>query len=66
MEKFKGKILRNKNLKLKIILVKTNFKEDRFCQIGIIAAKEAFNDAGLYSDIDKKRLGVVMGNGVGE
>ncbi|MDQ2085325.1 beta-ketoacyl-ACP synthase II [Herbivorax sp. ANBcel31] len=39
---------------------------DRFCQIGIIAAREAFDNAGLLGiDIDKNRLGVVMGNGVG-
>ncbi|AUG57648.1 MAG TPA: beta-ketoacyl-[acyl-carrier-protein] synthase II [Ruminiclostridium sp.] len=41
-------------------------RSDRFCQFGIIAAREAFIDAGLSpSDIDKRRLGVVMGNGVG-
>ena len=41
-------------------------RTDRFCQIGIIAAREAFDDSGLYhADIDKNRLGVVMGNGVG-
>ncbi|TYQ15825.1 UNVERIFIED_CONTAM: 3-oxoacyl-[acyl-carrier-protein] synthase II [Acetivibrio alkalicellulosi] len=39
---------------------------DRFCQIGIVAAKEAYEDAGLNCiDIDKNRLGVIMGNGVG-
>jgi 3-oxoacyl-[acyl-carrier-protein] synthase II len=56
-----------KNLKLEDHFSKKQIlRTDRFCQIGIIAAKEAFNDAGLYgTDIDKKRLGVVMGNGVG-
>lgn len=39
---------------------------DRFSQLGIIAAREAYNDAGLDNiDIDRNRLGVVIGNGVG-
>ncbi|KDR96638.1 3-oxoacyl-[acyl-carrier-protein] synthase II [Peptoclostridium litorale DSM 5388] len=39
---------------------------DRFSQIGVVAAREAYCNAGLdKADIDKNRLGVSMGNGVG-
>lgn len=39
---------------------------DRFSHLGIIAAREAYKDAGLENaDIDRERLGVVIGNGVG-
>lgn len=39
---------------------------DRFSHLGIIAAREAYKDAGLEgADIDRERLGVVIGNGVG-
>ena len=39
---------------------------DRFSQIGVVAAKEAYRDADLdKADIDNNRLGVSIGNGVG-
>lgn len=39
---------------------------DRFSHLGIVAAKEAYNDAELNTaKIDRNRLGVVIGNGVG-
>ncbi|MBF8983702.1 beta-ketoacyl-ACP synthase II [Lutibacter sp. B2] len=39
---------------------------DRFSHLGIIAAKEAYHDAGLNNaEIDRERLGVVIGTGVG-
>lgn len=39
---------------------------DRFSHLGIVAAREAYNDAGLdNADIDRNRLGVIIGNGVG-
>ncbi len=39
---------------------------DRFSLLGIVAAKEAYNDAGLDKvEIDRNRLGVIIGNGVG-
>lgn len=39
---------------------------DRFSHLGVIAAREAYKDAGLENaDIDRERLGVVIGNGVG-
>ncbi len=39
---------------------------DRFSQLGIIAAREAYEKAGLNNvGIDRNRLGVIMGNGVG-
>ncbi|QEK12813.1 beta-ketoacyl-ACP synthase II [Crassaminicella thermophila] len=39
---------------------------DRFSYIGIVAAREAYKDAGLdTAKIDKNRLGVIIGNGVG-
>ncbi|WP_030159097.1 beta-ketoacyl-ACP synthase II [Glycomyces sp. NRRL B-16210] len=38
---------------------------DRSEQIAIIAAKQAWDDAGLSDDLDKERLGVVFGSGIG-
>ncbi|WDV46134.1 beta-ketoacyl-ACP synthase II [Clostridiaceae bacterium M8S5] len=39
---------------------------DRFSQLAIVASREAYIDAGLDSmNMDKYRLGVIMGNGVG-
>ncbi len=39
---------------------------DRFSHLGIVAARDAYNDAGLdNADIDRNRLGVIIGNGVG-
>ncbi|WP_432663570.1 beta-ketoacyl-ACP synthase II [Wukongibacter baidiensis] len=39
---------------------------DRFSHLGIVAAREAYNDARLENvDIDRNRLGVIIGNGVG-
>jgi len=39
---------------------------DRFSQLGIVAAREAYKDAGLETScVDRNRLGVVIGNGVG-
>ncbi len=39
---------------------------DRFSQLGIAAAKEAYEDAGLNNvKIDRERISVVVGNGVG-
>ncbi|MFN9631278.1 MAG: beta-ketoacyl-ACP synthase II [Cyanobacteriota bacterium] len=39
---------------------------DRFCQFGVVAAKEAVNHAGLVIDPDNaQRVGVAIGSGVG-
>lgn len=39
---------------------------DRFTQFAVISSQEAFQDAGLNeSDIDKERLAVVFGSGIG-
>ncbi len=39
---------------------------DRFCQFAFTAAKEAVNDSGiLNADIDKTRVGVIIGSGIG-
>ncbi|RCX18373.1 3-oxoacyl-[acyl-carrier-protein] synthase II [Anaerobacterium chartisolvens] len=39
---------------------------DRFSHLGIVAAREAYADAGLYGlHVDKNRMGVVIGTGVG-
>ena len=39
---------------------------DRFTQFGVIAAKEAFKDAGLkIEEIDADRFGVVVSSGIG-
>ena len=38
---------------------------DRSEQIAVIAAQEAWNDAGLGDDLDRERLGVVFGSGIG-
>lgn len=41
-------------------------KMDRFTQFGVIAAKEAFKDAGLnIEEIDADRFGVVVSSGIG-
>ncbi len=38
---------------------------DRSEQIALIAAQQAWDDAGLNDDLDKERLGVVFGSGIG-
>lgn len=41
-------------------------RQDLFSQFAVYAASEAYNDAGLSSDlIDAKRFGVIMGTGMG-
>ncbi len=39
---------------------------DRFCQFGVVAAKEALAQSGLLiSDANRQRVGVIIGSGVG-
>jgi 3-oxoacyl-[acyl-carrier-protein] synthase II len=39
---------------------------DRFSQLGLVAASEAIEDAGLHADtINKDRVGVIWGSGIG-
>ncbi|MGE5703557.1 MAG: beta-ketoacyl-ACP synthase II [Clostridia bacterium] len=39
---------------------------DRFCQFAVAAARQALNDSGLsLEEIDRERLGVFVGSGVG-
>jgi 3-oxoacyl-[acyl-carrier-protein] synthase II len=39
---------------------------ERFCQFAIVAAREAFKDAGLSSEsVDKDKFGVLIGVGIG-
>ena len=39
---------------------------DRFCQFGVVAAKEALAQSGLeISDANRQRIGVIIGSGVG-
>jgi 3-oxoacyl-[acyl-carrier-protein] synthase II len=39
---------------------------DRFCQFGVVAAKQAVADAGLsITDANRKRVGTAIGSGVG-
>ncbi len=39
---------------------------DRFCQFGVVAAKQAVADAGLsVTDANRKRVGTAIGSGVG-
>ena len=39
---------------------------DRFCQFGVVAAKEALAQSGLLiSDANRQRIGVIIGSGVG-
>jgi 3-oxoacyl-[acyl-carrier-protein] synthase II len=38
---------------------------DRSEQIALVAAQQAWDDAGLSDDLDKERLGVVFGSGIG-
>jgi 3-oxoacyl-[acyl-carrier-protein] synthase II len=39
---------------------------DRFCQFGVVAAKEALSHSGLViSDANRQRIGVIIGSGVG-
>jgi len=39
---------------------------DRFCQLAIVAAKEAYHDAGLDDyEMERDRIGVILGTGIG-
>ncbi len=38
---------------------------DRFCQLGMVAAIEAYQDSGLEGHIDPHRLAVMTGSGIG-
>ena len=39
---------------------------DRFCQFGVVAAKEALSQSGLdITDANRQRIGVIIGSGVG-
>lgn len=39
---------------------------DRFCQLAIVAAKEAYHDAGLEDyEMERDRIGVILGTGIG-
>lgn len=39
---------------------------DRYCQMGVVAAEEAYRDAGLEkASVDRDRLGVMVGSGIG-
>jgi 3-oxoacyl-[acyl-carrier-protein] synthase II len=39
---------------------------DRFCQFGVVAAKEALGHSGLViNDANRQRIGVIIGSGVG-
>ena len=39
---------------------------DRFCQFGVVAAKEALAQSGLdITDANRQRIGVIIGSGVG-
>lgn len=39
---------------------------DRYCQFAMVAAEEAYKDAGLDSaDFDRERFGVIVGSGIG-
>ena len=40
-------------------------KADRFIQLGIKAAREAMEDAGISEDIDKERFGISSASGIG-
>lgn len=40
-------------------------KMDRFCQFAIVAAREAFQDAGLNGSFRPERSGVLIGTGIG-
>lgn len=45
---------------------KESRKMDPFCQYGVIAADEAIKDSGLdTANVDKTRIGVIMGSGIG-
>jgi len=39
---------------------------DRFCQLAMVAAKEAYHDAGLEDfEMERERIGVILGTGIG-
>ena len=39
---------------------------DRYCQFALVAAEEAYQDAGLaVAQIDRERFGVIVGSGIG-
>lgn len=40
-------------------------KMDRFSQFAIVAADEAYQDAGLSDEIDRTRIGVMVSSGIG-
>lgn len=40
-------------------------RQDLFSQYAVYAAKEAYLDAGLENNIDSKRMGVILGTGMG-
>jgi len=49
-----------------IVLTKQEARKlDRFVQFAIVAAKEAYDDSELKECIDKTRMGVTIGSGVG-
>ncbi len=44
---------------------KESRKMDRFVQLGMVAGLEAYDDAGLNSELDKERFGILIGAGIG-
>uniref|UniRef100_A0A2H4ZPJ2 3-oxoacyl-[acyl-carrier-protein] synthase n=1 Tax=Paulinella longichromatophora TaxID=1708747 RepID=A0A2H4ZPJ2_9EUKA len=49
-----------------ILGLKDSKRWDRFCQFGVVAAKQAVNDAHLsISELNSSRVGVAIGSGVG-
>uniref|UniRef100_B1X4N6 3-oxoacyl-[acyl-carrier-protein] synthase n=1 Tax=Paulinella chromatophora TaxID=39717 RepID=B1X4N6_PAUCH len=49
-----------------LVNLKDSKRWDRFCQFGVVAAKQAVNDANLYIDeTNASRVGVAIGSGVG-
>lgn len=50
----------------KLLDKKESKRMDRYCQLAMVAAEEAYQDAGLAgADFDRERFGVIVGSGIG-
>lgn len=56
-----------KNFEPEVLLDRKEAKRmDRYCQFAMVAAEEAYKDAGLETaDFDRNRFGVIVGSGIG-
>ena len=63
---YKTKIAAEVNLNLSTFFNKKELnKIDRFTSFALIAADQAINDANINDKLDKNRIGVILGSGIG-